>query len=348
MGARCTMLPFLWVQLTAGFVSYPSGWAPSGMVRRPLVFAVPCGPGVRSAGALPTLPGQRARARILLQATAVDDEATKDAKLQALLTSFKAKQANGVGSGDSAAIKSDLQAAVLRALGEADELLEARGREDLTRKETKLHVLEDIDVDGSVRTDPEVLRALREADKLLDQADELLPKKKGTETLTLRRDEDAAPGVEKEKKSSLTLLREAEQEQRATFAAKMRKCKNKVEVKKLLDKVESAGLEVDTSMANAALEVLAVRAQSLRTRTAQGSKSAGDAVELAKGILARLRQHSQQQHGLHNEMVFKANGVTYSSYIALLSRAAAAGAIAVCDLSSNSEPPTPNPKPPTS
>ena len=93
---------------------------------------------------------------------------------QELLNDFKAKQqAGAIGSAVTGPRKegSRLETTILEVLGEADALLEARGVVDMSRKETKNHVLEDVE-EELLRTDSAVDRFT--IDKVLVETDSLL------------------------------------------------------------------------------------------------------------------------------------------------------------------------------
>jgi len=300
-----TMLPLLWAPLALGFMG-TAGWIPALGGRS---CVLPRSPGLRGVCVAP---------RQQVRATIVDDDAKKDAKLQELMDAFKTRQANGV-NGES--LKADrLEGAILRALGEADELLEARGSSlDATRKETKLHVIEDME-EVTVRvtsSETEIERALREADTLLEES--LL---KSTRTLSrLAKEKQEAEDAARMSAPPVKTIEEEEAEQRVVFAASMRACKNKADVVQVLAEMRKQGLVADILIANAAIESLAKSTMFLRTRDAAGPKAAAQAVELAKTILSDLKE----QHSAAG-VSYQVNSVTCTSFMALLARAAATGA----------------------
>jgi hypothetical protein len=175
-----------------------------------------------------------------------------------------------------------------------------------------------------------VERALREADDLLEESEKTLKPLTATQTLRrLQKQEREASEASSESQDDepepLKTLEEEEEEKRADLAARMRKCKNRNDIVKVLETCRSQGLVADTRMVNGALSALAKSAQLLRTRDSAGTKAASESVEMAKKLIAELGEHSSGR-GLHNSMLYETNSVTYSTFISLLARAAAAGA----------------------
>ena len=160
LGGAALYVPIMCAQLAAGFVGGPAAWE-AGIGRSRWL---PCVGGTRALCVRTQQPARtssrgpaRCKLRSLPTATALDDEATKDAKLDELMAAFKANQSSAGkrAAGASESLKPNLQAAIMRALGEADELLLALGQ-DVTQKEPNLDVIQDVDRKNIGVIDPDV------------------------------------------------------------------------------------------------------------------------------------------------------------------------------------------------
>ena len=160
LGGAALYVPIMCAQLAAGFVGGPAAWE-AGIGRSRWL---PCAGGTRALCVRTQQPARtssrgpaRCKLRSLPTATALDDEATKDAKLDELMAAFKANQSSAGkrAAGASESLKPNLQAAIMRALGEADELLLALGQ-DVTQKEPNLDVIQDVDRKNIGVIDPDV------------------------------------------------------------------------------------------------------------------------------------------------------------------------------------------------
>ena len=185
---------------------------------------------------------------------------------QELLDKFKASKGGGSAEAPTGASNKSMQSAILMALGEADELLDARGAKDATRKETKLHVSKDVVGGGeptrSIHGKPGALPGspaarVEDADikRLLGETDSLLVESaKKWEVMERERIArlEAPPPVKS--------LDEEEQDKRLELAGRMRKCKTKADIAAVLAAVRQEGLVVDAIIGTAAIEVLSRRA----------------------------------------------------------------------------------------
>ena len=126
-----------------------------------------------------------------LRATVVDDDAQNDAMVEELLRAFKAKQQlNGEAAQaklqtqqhDTSTQQNGVHNAILKALGEADSLLQARGAQVgiPPSQHRKMQVLADLgeQVEKKQKIITAVDRALREADVLLSNSKTLLRREK--------------------------------------------------------------------------------------------------------------------------------------------------------------------------
>ena len=146
---------------------------------------------------------------------------------QELLDKFKASKGEGAAEARrGGASNKSLQSAILTALGEADQLLEARGTKDATRKETKLHVSKDVEgatglngKTGALPAPPAARVEDADVERLLGEADTLLGESaKRWEVLErerIARIEEPPP---------VKSLEEEEQDKRLEFAGRMRRC----------------------------------------------------------------------------------------------------------------------------
>jgi hypothetical protein len=185
------MLPLLCVPLAAGFMSNTFAIQ---LGRRPLPSAMA---GDRPQHSKRPLSCARPRRGLQcshlaqLRATVVDDDAQKDAMVEELLLAFKAKQQlNGEAAQaklqtqqhDTSTQQNGVQNAILKALGEADSLLQARGAQVgiPPSQHRKMQVLEDLgeQVEKKQKIISAVDRALREADVLLSSSKTLLRREK--------------------------------------------------------------------------------------------------------------------------------------------------------------------------
>ena len=197
------MLPLLCVPLAAGFMS--NNFAMQH-VRRPLPSSIA---GDRPQDGRRPLSCARPRRGLQcshlgqLRATVVDDDAQKDAMVEELLRAFKAKQRLNVEAAQAklqtkqhgtSANQNGVQHAILKALGEADNLLQARGAQVgiPPSQHRKMQVLADLgeQVEKKQTIITAVDRALREADVLLSSSKTLLRREK--EEADKRRESAAA------------------------------------------------------------------------------------------------------------------------------------------------------------
>jgi hypothetical protein len=193
------MLPLLCVPLAAGFMSNNFAIQHG---RRPLPSAMAGDrpqDGKRPLSCARPRRGLQCSHLAQLRATVVDDDAQKDAMVEELLRAFKAKQQlNGEAAQatlqtqqhDTSAEQNGVQHAILKALGEADNLLQARGAPPSQHR--KMQVLADLgeQVEKKQTIITAVDRALREADVLLSSSKTLLRREK--EEADKRRDSAAA------------------------------------------------------------------------------------------------------------------------------------------------------------